>query len=86
VVGQQVDISQHGMSTIRGVFPDFIIKSITNPDLRPAIFHYYSKEKFEQLKAENPSNSFYVLVKVDEKYQQGMLKKITDTFNHIFRT
>lgn len=81
VVGQQIDISQHGMSTIRGIFPDFIIKSITNPDLRPAIFHYHSKEKFEQLKAENPSNSFYVLVKVDEKYQQGMLKKITDTFN-----
>lgn len=81
VVGQEVTISQHGTSTIRGVFPDFIINSITNPDLRPAIFHYYSKEKFEQQKAENPSFSFNVLIKVEEKYQQDMLKKITDTFN-----
>jgi putative ABC transport system permease protein len=81
VVGQDVTISQHGASTVRGIFPDFIINSITSPDIRPAIFHYYSKEKFEQLKTEDPSFSFYVLIKVGEKFQQGMLKKITDTFN-----
>jgi putative ABC transport system permease protein len=81
VVGEQVDISAHGISTIRGVFPDFIVKSITEPDLRPSVFYYYPAEKFEQIRADSPSFMFYVLIKTSKTAGSGMLKKITDIFN-----
>jgi len=81
VIGEQVDISEHGRSTIRGVFPDFVIQTFTNPDLRPSVFYYYPEEKFEQIRAEHSSFSFYVLVKVSETAEAGMLAKLTDTFN-----
>ncbi len=81
VIGEQVDISEHGLSTIRGVFPDFIVKSITEPDPRPSVFYYYPAEKFEQMRADRSSFMFYVLVKASETAGPGMLKKITDIFN-----
>ena len=81
VIGEQVEVSEHGPATIRGIFPDFIIQTITNPDLRPSVFFYYPLEKFEQLKAEHPSFSFYILVKTAEKAESGMLARLTGVFN-----
>lgn len=81
VVGKQITISEHGTTTVRGVFPDFIISSITNPDRRPAVFFYMPEERFEQQRAEKSSFSFNVMIKAHEGMQAGLLKKITDIFN-----
>ena len=81
VVGQQVYVSEHGNTTILGVFPDFIINTITNADQRPSVFFYFPEEKFEEIKAKHPSFSFYILVKANENAEAGMLAQITNTFN-----
>lgn len=81
VVGEQIEVTEHSPATIRGIFPDFIIQTITKPDLRPSVFFYYPTEKFEQLKAEHPSFSFYILVKTTEKTEAGMLARLTGVFN-----
>ncbi len=81
VVGKQIEITEHGSTTICGVFPDFIINSMADPDLRPSVFFYLPEEKFEQLKTERPSASFIILVKVHEGAEAGMIKKITNVFN-----
>ena len=81
VVGKQIEISEHGSTTICGVFPDFIINSMADPDLRPSVFFYLPEEKFEQLKTEKPEASFIILIKVHEGAGNGMIKKITDVFN-----
>jgi putative ABC transport system permease protein len=81
VVGKQIEISEHGSTTICGVFPDFIINSMADPDLRPSVFFYLPEEKFEQLKTKRPSASFIILVKVHEGAEAGMVKRITDVFN-----
>lgn len=81
VVGEQLDISEHGKFTIHGVFPDFIVSTITNPDFRPSVFYYYPESKFEEVRAEHPSFSFYILIKANETAETGMLKKVSDIFN-----
>ena len=81
VVGKQIEISEHGSTTVCGVFPDFIINSMANPDSRPSVFFYLPEEKFEQLKIERPAASFLILIKVHEGARNGMIKKITDVFN-----
>ncbi|NCB07393.1 MAG: ABC transporter permease [Bacteroidia bacterium] len=81
VVGEQVDVSEHGTSTIRGIFPDFIIGTVTNPDLRPSVFFYYTEEKFKQVKTGRSSFSFYILMKTAETAEAGMLAKISSVFN-----
>ena len=81
VIGEQVDITEHGTSTIRGVFPDFIIENVAHPDARPAAFHYYPDQKFEAIREKHPSFSFYVLIKTHELAEAGMLPKITTIFN-----
>jgi len=81
VVGKQIEISEHGSTTICGVFPDFIIKSLADPDSRPSVFFYLPEEKFEQMKIERPAASFYILIKVHEGAGSGLIKKITDVFN-----
>ena len=81
VVGKQLEISEHGSTTVCGVFPDFIINSMADPDLRPSVFFYLPEEKFEQLKTERPAASFIILIKAHEGAGNGMIKKITDVFN-----
>ena len=81
VVGKQITVSEHGNTTIRGVFPDFVVRSISNPDVRPSVFFYLPEEKFEQLKIENPSMSFNIMVKAHEGVQEGLMNKITEVFN-----
>jgi putative ABC transport system permease protein len=81
VVGKQVDISEHGKSTIRGVFPDFVVNNLTRPDSRPSVFFYYPEEKFRQVRDERASFPFYILVKTGTSAEAGMMKKITDMIN-----
>lgn len=81
VVGKQITVTEHRDVTIRGVFPDFIINSISDPDSRPSVFFYLSEEKFEQLKIKNPSASFNILIKIHEGAQTGIIKKFTTIFN-----
>ena len=81
VVGKQLTISEHGSTTVQGVFPDFIISSISSPDKRPSVFFYLPQDKFEQRRIDSPSFSFNILVKAHEGAQAGLLKKITDVLN-----
>jgi putative ABC transport system permease protein len=81
IIGKQINISEHGITTIRGVFPDFVINSIANPDLRPAVFFYLTEEKFEERKVENGSMTFNILLKTHEGTHPNILKKVTETFN-----
>ena len=74
-------ITEHGSTTVCGVFPDFIINSMADPDLRPSVFFYLPEEKFVQLKIDKPASSFIILIKVREGSEAGMKKKITDVFN-----
>ncbi len=79
--GKQITVTEHGATTIRGIYPDFIINSISNPDVRPSVFFYLPEEKFEQQKIEDPSFSYNILIKVHDGAQAGVMKKITDVFN-----
>ncbi|HUX55741.1 MAG TPA: ABC transporter permease [Bacteroidales bacterium] len=81
IVGKQVEITEHGTTTVCGVFPDFIINSLADPDLRPSVFFYLPEGKFEQLKTERPDAAFMILIKVNEGAEAGMIKKITNVFN-----
>ena len=81
VVGKQIEVSEHGSTTIRGVFPDFVIHSLTDPDARPAVYFYKPETEFEALKHKNAGASFLMLVEVHEGADAGMMKKITDAFN-----
>ena len=66
VVGKQVKITEHGNTNICGVFPDFVIRSMANPDERPAVFFYTPESRFEEMKREKPGAPFLILVKVVE--------------------
>jgi putative ABC transport system permease protein len=81
VIGKQLIITEHGSTTVCGVFPDFIINTITFPDTRPSVFFYLPEEKFIQLKVKHPSASFILLMKVHEGSEAGIKKKITDMMN-----
>jgi putative ABC transport system permease protein len=81
VVGKQLTITEHGSTTICGVFPDFIINSMSDPDLRPSVFFYLPEEKYIQLKIDKPASSFIILVKVHEGSEAGIKKKIEDVMN-----
>ena len=81
VVGQTVDVTQHGPATVRGIFDDFVINTLTQPDNRPAIFHYATREKFIQDREEDASYTFSLLIKTNAGKESGMLQKITEVFN-----
>ncbi len=81
VIGKQIEISEHGKTTIRGVFPDFVISSLVNPDERPAVYFYYPESQYEDLKRENSGEPFLMLIQVYEGSEEGMKKKITEIFN-----
>ncbi len=63
------------------LFPDFIINSISDPDLRPAVFFYLPEGKFVQLKIDKPASSFNILIKVREGSEAGIKKKLEDVIN-----
>jgi putative ABC transport system permease protein len=81
VLGKQINLTEHGVYTIRGIFPDFVINSIANPDNRPAVFSYLSDQNFEDLIVKHPSFSCYVMVRVNEGLQKGIRDKIAAVMN-----
>jgi putative ABC transport system permease protein len=81
VIGKQINLSEHGTMTIRGVFPDITIQSFTAPDPRPAMFSYLPDDRFEQLVETNPALSFYILVKVQEGTPVDIMNEISDVIN-----
>jgi putative ABC transport system permease protein len=81
VTGKQITVTEHGNSTIKGVYSDFVINSISDPDLRPSIFYYMPESTFEKRETDNPAFSFNIFVRLHERSQAGMRKKITDVFN-----
>jgi putative ABC transport system permease protein len=81
VSGKQIKVSEHGTHTIRGIFPDFVIHSMTVPDQRPALFSYLPDNKFQERIEKNLSFSCYVLVKASEGAQTDLMKKMTDILN-----
>lgn len=78
VLGETIEISELGGGQIRGVFPDFIINSLSDFDDRPAVFHYQSQNDFIKSQSKSP---FKILVKVHKGMEQGITKKLTDLFN-----
>nr|WP_321415481.1 ABC transporter permease [uncultured Allomuricauda sp.] len=81
VVGKQITITAHEDATIRGVYPDFVIQSISHPDLRPSVFFYQPEEKFEELKIEDPSERFNIMIKAGKGAQEGIMDRIRDVVN-----
>ena len=81
IVGKQIDVSEHGATTICGIFPDFVIGSVSKPDLRPSAFFYMPEERFIQGKIKDASLSFLILVKVHEGAQAGIMNKIVHVLN-----
>jgi putative ABC transport system permease protein len=81
VVGKQITLSEHGAHTIRGVFSDFVISSMTSPDQRPAIFSYMPDDKFQERIEKEPSFSCYVVVKAKDGMYKNIMKKMTDILN-----
>ena len=69
VLGKQITLSEHGTHTIRGIFPDFVIHSMTNSDQRPAVFSYLPDDKFQEMIEKNPSASCYILVKLQKEHR-----------------
>lgn len=81
VIGKQIALSEHGTSTIRGIFPDFIIHSIADADLRPAMFSFLPDSKFQEKIEQNPSFSCYILVKAHEGVKADIIRKMTAILN-----
>jgi putative ABC transport system permease protein len=81
IIGKQINLTEHGTYTIRGVFPDFVISSMTNADQRPAVFSYLPDVKIQEMIEKNPSASCYILVKTIDGSQSGIIKKMTDILN-----
>jgi putative ABC transport system permease protein len=81
VVGKQIEITEHGSTTVCGVFPDFIINSMADPDLRPSVFFYLPEERALQTAIDDPASPFKILVKVSEGSEAGIKKKIAEVMN-----
>lgn len=81
VLGKQITLSEHGTNTIRGIFPDFVINSMADPDQRPSVFSFLPDDKFQEMIVKNPSFSCYILVKAFEEAQVDIMKKMTDVLN-----
>ncbi|HLN19999.1 MAG TPA: ABC transporter permease [Bacteroidales bacterium] len=81
VIGKQITLTEHGTNTIRGIFPDFVIHSFIEPDLRPAVFSYLPDDKFGELIENKLSFSCYILVKVYEGTTIDIMKKIENVLN-----
>ncbi|MCT4647071.1 MAG: FtsX-like permease family protein, partial [Carboxylicivirga sp.] len=81
VIGKNIAISEHGETTLRGVFPDFTIGSFASNDHRPSVFFYRPESRFIQWKQKDPSVSFNILIKVHENMQTGIQEKISHILN-----
>jgi len=84
ILGKQINLTEHGVNTIRGVFPDFVVNSIANPDNRPAVFSYMPDDMFQKVIVKYPSFPCNVMVRVDEGSQAGIRDKIAEVMNTAF--
>lgn len=81
VLGKQVTVSEHGTTTIRGVFPDFVIRSAASADNRPSVFFYLPEEKFQALIEKHPSYAFNIIVKTNDSAQPGFMGRMAKVMN-----
>lgn len=81
VIGKQLKISEHGLTTVRGVYPDFIINSLANADLRPSVFFFMPQERIGKFIDEHPNYTFNVILKSTEGSTAGAIKRYTAIFN-----
>lgn len=81
VPGRQIKLTEHGTYTIRGIFSDFVIYSLTSPDQRPAMFSYMPADKFQERIEKEPSFSCYVIVRAKDGMNKDIMKKMTDILN-----
>ncbi|MBR8535018.1 ABC transporter permease [Carboxylicivirga sediminis] len=83
VTGKPLTITEHGATTIQGIYPDFVIGPLSRPDDRPSVFFYKPQHLFIQEKNEHPFMSMTILVKVHSTTQAGMKDKIAAVFNKV---
>ncbi len=83
VVGESVLITGHDNKpgTIKGVYDDFVIRSIADPDNRPSAVFFASSDDFIKQKIKYPDYDFYIMVKINEKNEAGILPKLEAVFN-----
>jgi|WetSurMetagenome_2_1015567.scaffolds.fasta_scaffold00002_124 putative ABC transport system permease protein len=81
VTGKQISLSEHGVHTIRGIFPDFIVGGMADPDQRPIMFSYLPDDKFQERIEENPSYSCYVIARTYKGAEADFMKRMTGVLN-----
>jgi len=81
VAGKQISVSEHGSTTVQGVYPDFVIKTIASPDPRPSAFFYLPAEKFAQRRTEKSSFVFNIMIKANKGARMGFIDKVEGIVN-----
>lgn len=81
VIGKQLNISEHGLTTICGIFPDFIINTLADSDLRPSVFFYMPQEKIQKTIDEIPGFAINVVLKSTESSTAEAINRYTAVFN-----
>ena len=84
VIGKPIVITEHQSdqpSTIRGIYPDFVINSLASTDKRPSVFFYMPEEVMQNEIINRPSSNFIILAKAKDGQSIGMIKKMSDIFN-----
>ena len=81
VIGKSIEITEHGSSTIRGVYHDFVLESLASNDKRPSVFFYLPEEKIKQQIIKNPSSSYYILAKAKTGVKTGLMQSMEEIFN-----
>ncbi len=85
VVGKELSITEHNdngkTSTVRGVFPDFVIGSISGRDPRPAVFFYLPRDKYIEEMEKRPAMTTVFLIKTVQGHSSDILQKLTNVIN-----
>lgn len=85
VVGRDISITEHngkGASRVAGIFPDVVVGSLMNKDIRPSVFFYMPRERFVEIMEERPSFGFYLLIKTTPGSHPNVIQTFTDIFNN----
>ncbi|MEA4949127.1 MAG: FtsX-like permease family protein, partial [Petrimonas sp.] len=68
-------------SRISGIFPDVVVGSFTDKNLRPSVFFYLPRERFIEMFEKNPSYVFQILIKTRPGDHPNVIQKFTGIFN-----
>ncbi|MDO5665125.1 MAG: ABC transporter permease [Bacteroidia bacterium] len=86
IVGRNIEISEHNQdgvtSRISGVFPDIVVGSHNNKNIRPTAFFYLPHEQFVKTYEQHPSFGFLILIKTRQGDNANVIKKFTNIFNN----